>query len=106
MISLCWCLFIEDEDDKPKFTKPDINTDNIIFVVRSKVTSMTNGEERSNIEIYGRYRKFWFIGQTRVKVGDYVEVHYQLIPAKTYKQAWVTRIIKIVQKSAPGVINQ
>ncbi len=61
MISLCWFWLMEDEDDKPK-PKPKpksyVNTDNVIFVVKSQVTSIDIGERRTRITIYGRDRLF------------------------------------------------
>lgn len=78
-------------------------TDDIVFRVRSYITTLNIGNERSKLQLEGRHRKFWFIGKTRVKVGDDVEVYYVLLRDKynnnyeerAYKIAWITKIVKL-----------
>jgi hypothetical protein len=91
-----------------KLSKISISTDDVVFCVRSKVKSVTIGDRRSKIELDGRFRIFWFLGQTRIQAGDNVELYYQLIPVKSYKQAWVTKVKKIIISPLPSlnIINQ
>lgn len=72
-------------------------TDDVIFVVRSKVLSID--KRNSWLKMEGRHRKFWFIDGTRIKIGDYVKLYYRLLSVGNYKRALVTKIIKIVPKA-------
>ena len=73
-----------------------IRYNGVIFTVRSRVTLIDIGTERTKINIEGRDRNFYFLGQTRIKSGDYVELQYILKYVKNYTQAWVLRIRRIV----------
>ena len=67
-----------------------------IHTVRSKITNISKGKRRMNFEIEGRSRCYWFIGDTPLCIGDYVEIRYQLVLVNEYKQAWIRDISKLL----------
>jgi hypothetical protein len=70
--------------------------DEFIHTVRSKLTNISKGRRRTKFEVEGRHRCYWFIGDTPLCVGDYVEIRYQLVLFNGYKQAWILDISKLI----------
>lgn len=102
-----WYLF--DDDDNNRYYKQHkiepLITDNVTFKVRSQIIELTITEKKSKIKIKGRHRNFWFIGKTRTKVGDFVEIHYQIIGNRNYTSAWISKIIKIIPATSTLLIE-
>lgn len=74
-------------------------TDDVVFSVRSRISDMSI-DERSWLTLEGRERKFWFLGKTRTKINDPVEIQYRLLRVGNYKQAWIIKI-KCLRISLP-----
>lgn len=85
--------------DVDKITKQmgflDINDEAKIHTVRSKITNISKNSRRTKFEIEGRNRSFWFVGDTTLSIGDYVEIRYQLVTVKEYRHAWIVDITKL-----------
>lgn len=73
----------------------DINSESTIHTVRSKITNISKNSRRTKFEIEGRNRSFWFVGETTLSIGDYVEIRYQLVTVKEYRHAWIVDISKL-----------
>lgn len=86
-----YCL--DDESDEEPFIY--YGTDGFVHKVRSKITYIEHFPKRTKIQIEGRYRTFWFEGETTIQKGDYVELHYLLYKTSISTQAWIERICKL-----------
>ena len=90
-------LFSNQDDTFDEYCPYVISKNNTIYTVRSKITSLIIGERRSKIGLAGRKRTYHLPAQSKMKIGDYVELRYQLIPYNSYIQAWIVEIQKITQ---------
>jgi hypothetical protein len=90
---------IEELTNKIASLKLGYQKDDHIHTVRSKITKISKGSRRTKFEVEGRKRCYWFIGNTDLKVGDYVEIRYQLVLVGQYRQAWILDITELKEIS-------
>lgn len=77
---------------------PFTTMDNCTFVIRAKVDLIAIDKKICRLKMEGKSREFWFLGPSRIKVGDYLELHYRLFRIGNYDQAWATNIIELTPK--------
>ena len=70
-------------------------TDDYIYKVSAKITSIEIGPEKTKINLENKNRDYWLSGTTTVDAGDQVNLWYQLHYINDIEQAWICRMQKL-----------